>query len=390
MSQLQDAAARWQREGRITEEHRMRLAAILAEAPSVAPVEAEPEFALIMHLSDVSHACLEEKRSAKASRTQAAGLMAGVPRVTRLLQAQLSETNSVTEAASLAIMGKLTEVNAESGRLLGTLGTTRSRAAALQGEAGIEIEESRRLLAGMTAYQEDISGRVAETIQGLMGQLGDLTSLTTLVNTITRTATILSLNATIEAARAGSAGRAFMIIAEEMRKLSNQFEAAAKSIEEKITEVSAAVNAKLKTIAELVDAETKWFSPIGSALPRLSGSFQSVVGELDAFAMDTEEVVRTIRAAIVAALEHSQFQDISRQQLEQVHRGILLFGRQMVAAGLLFTEGSDKEAGVAAPDDVAGTLAASYTMESQRAIHTQVLGEPSSQGADGLPKIELF
>ncbi|MBE6050458.1 MAG: methyl-accepting chemotaxis protein [Clostridium sp.] len=61
------------------------------------------------------------------------------------------------------------------------------------------------------------------------------------INDISEQTSMLSLNAAIEAARAGEAGKGFGVVAEEIRKLSEQTSEATKRIEEIINEICASI-----------------------------------------------------------------------------------------------------------------------------------------------------
>lgn len=77
-------------------------------------------------------------------------------------------------------------------------------------------------------------GMRARQIQGFVAQIGGIADQTNL----------LALNAAIEAARAGDAGRGFAVVAEEVRKLAEDSNIAAKNI----AELAATITAELDTI----------------------------------------------------------------------------------------------------------------------------------------------
>ena len=65
-------------------------------------------------------------------------------------------------------------------------------------------------------------GQIVDTISGIAGQTN-----------------LLALNAAIEAARAGEQGRGFAVVAEEVRKLAEQSQEAAKHIADLISHIQA-------------------------------------------------------------------------------------------------------------------------------------------------------
>ena len=68
------------------------------------------------------------------------------------------------------------------------------------------------------------------TIQTLSGSVTDITNFVGAITSIADQTNLLALNAAIEAARAGEAGRGFAVVAEEVRKLAEESNHAAKEI----------------------------------------------------------------------------------------------------------------------------------------------------------------
>ena len=112
-------------------------------------------------------------------------------------------------------------------------------------------------------------------------------SIVQVIETISNIASqtnLLALNAAIEAARAGEAGRGFAVVAEEVRKLAEQSEIAAKSISDMITTIQAdtikAVQA-MKENNEGVQEGTKIVSEAGVAFDQISELITNMNNQID-------------------------------------------------------------------------------------------------------------
>lgn len=322
-------------------------------------------------------------------------LLASVPHLTEILQAQLTQTNSTTETAALAILQRLTEVEVEAARLLVIQDVGKARAASLYENAHALIGESRQNLEEMETYRQQRGQQVQEegaAIQNVVAQVAELKTLTSAIREVTRMTNLLALNAAIEAARAGEAGRGFAVVAGEVRHLSKQIESAAVRIEESIAQVADTVNQKFVAMVDhhRNEDETRWLSTLASTMSRLSGDFQAAVGELDGLTQNTHGAVSSIRNAVIDVLGQAQFQDTTRQQIEHVQNGLAMCGQRM----------SHVEQGLAGDwmvpldieplDEVMETLRASYTMQSQHATHHAVAGGESATVESERPAIELF
>ncbi|CAI6015326.1 methyl-accepting chemotaxis protein [Cohnella sp. JJ-181] len=97
------------------------------------------------------------------------------------------------------------------------------------GKSAYEVEEAGRrgtqYMAGLmekTGHTEEMTRSMVEKVDKLKESTGSISKILDVLGNMTKQTNILSLNATIEAARAGAAGRGFMVVADEIRKLADQ------------------------------------------------------------------------------------------------------------------------------------------------------------------------
>lgn len=73
-----------------------------------------------------------------------------------------------------------------------------------------------------TGLTEQMTRDMVEKVDHLKESTGSIRKILDVLNNLTKQTNILSLNAAIEAARAGAAGKGFMVVADEIRKLADQ------------------------------------------------------------------------------------------------------------------------------------------------------------------------
>lgn len=108
---------------------------------------------------------------------------------------------------------------------------------------GVQVKEivksADTTIKDMTQTTRDNSGVITnftESFEELLSKVKSIENISTQINGIASQTQLLSLNASIESARAGEAGRGFTIVADEIKKLSENTTALLKDIQKTVKE----------------------------------------------------------------------------------------------------------------------------------------------------------
>ncbi len=148
------------------------------------------------------------------------------------------------------------------------------------------VNTSAKVVAKLGERSKEI-GQIVDTISGIAGQTN-----------------LLALNAAIEAARAGEQGRGFAVVAEEVRKLAEQSQEAAKKIAELIGEIQedtdkavVAMNEgtrEVKAGTEMVNAAGTAFREIVEMVSLVSNQVQESSLAIQKMADESQQIVGAV------------------------------------------------------------------------------------------------
>jgi methyl-accepting chemotaxis protein len=307
-----------------------------------------------------------------------------------LLDGHLESANRANESGVLSILEALQQVYGQSEALLATLSQNEQKAEDIAMEQSRRLEHNVQTLKKLADYQvmrKAESERDYGRIHEVLDQIKQLGSFTGIIRKIAGQTKLLALNAAIEAARAGEAGRGFVVVADEVKKLSQQTETATQEIDRAISSIIENVHQNLSSIISEVrtEEEAAQLHDISDALRTTNSAFEEVGLYLTVVVQEAHATMSSIHENILGALGQMQFQDVSRQQIEHV-RGALtqLAEHASRVAYSLELNSADW------PDlqDKIEELKASYVMQSQHVTHSQVTGEAVRE--ETRPSIELF
>ena len=230
-------------------------------------------------------------------------------------------------AASQEINASVEEVasGAQSSAQKSTEMATEVEQARLAGDEGKKAVD--KVVVSITKVAED-AGRSAQDVKSLGDRAREIQSFVTQIGGIADQTNLLALNAAIEAARAGEAGRGFAVVAEEVRKLAEESNEAAKEIASLAASItkdldkvvaSSEENAKDSKVSSGLAEETrKTIDRMMEALARISSATQDLAAVSEEQAASSEEIasaVQNIASRVSAAAASS---DMVRGQMAEV------------------------------------------------------------------------
>lgn len=219
-----------------------------------------------------------------------------VSQVANASEGQLNAVNA-TSAAMEEISASIEEVAANA-----STAAEQARQAMETARAGVgSVEQSISQMANIEHTVSD-SAALIETLGERSKEIGQIVDT---ISGIAGQTNLLALNAAIEAARAGEHGKGFAVVAEEVRKLAEQSQEAAKQIADLISKIQGeterAVTSmqegtrEVKVGTEVVNASGEAFRKIQQLAEVVGRQVETIASTIQEVAKGSEDIVVSVR-----------------------------------------------------------------------------------------------
>ncbi len=323
----------------------------------------------------------------------AAGDLDHLPSLTRLLNEQLHAITVDTERSAFNIVERLQAIDGVIDELVSTVTSGAKEAEEMIQSGEQTVSSNVELIENLNQY---IQNRFVEfeadrqSISIVVRQARSMSALVDMIKGISSQTNLLALNAAIEAARAGEVGRGFAVVADEVRKLSGETDIAVSKIQQGIGDVAKTIEEQFKNKLEhaSTEQEKKVLESFSSHLDNMSSNYHRLMARDEEMLARLANTSQTLSSMFMEVLANIQFQDVTRQQIEQVQGALTRLDTHVVQMVEMMRNKDYSNA--ASLKDHFEQIYQGYVMDHQRDIHAAAMGGNTGGAAAPQQKIELF
>jgi methyl-accepting chemotaxis protein WspA len=182
-------------------------------------------------------------------------------------------------SSTVEVAAAVNEISATTNQLLRTMGDVQESAV----QAGEVATTGQDALGGMHQAMiglADSTGSISSRLSVISERANNINLAVTTITKVADQTNLLSINAAIEAEKAGEAGRGFLVVAREIRRLADQTAAATLEIERIVKEMQQSVTAgvmEMDKFNEQVRRGVQEVDHIGEKLGEVIGSVQKLL-----------------------------------------------------------------------------------------------------------------
>lgn len=267
----------------------------------------------------VNTASVQLRTGAGEAAEAASQVAAAIGKVAMGAERQVAAANT-----SVTVIEKMVVGSGDIARSTNEVASVSDKAAALARDGSTTIKSA---VSKMTSIEETVlkSAKVVSVLGERSKEIGQIVDT---ISGIAGQTNLLALNAAIEAARAGEQGRGFSVVAEEVRKLAEQSQEAAKQIAGLIGEIQGETDHAVITMnngthevkqgTKAVALAGKTFGEIVELVEKVSHQIQSISAGTQQMAAGSQQTAKVIQDIVAINQENAlETQTVSAAAEEQ-------------------------------------------------------------------------